>query len=424
MLTKTPVPILLFAAGEFITGKSLFAARMVNSVFSIATVIPLFLLLKLLIDKRAAWIGVVIWLLGSGTIMFHTMGHTQVIASFFAVSCLWLFMRVIGSQKIIPTYILYAGICFALAYASRKTAIAISVPIILSWIILRGSWQGVAQAIRMFLLGVLVICIPWVISMYAVYGLPGIWHVLGFGYGDILVHSQSIEAWAGSSDHMFAEAARIGFVYGLLLIVVCFSIMRERVLIGASWIATLALLYWLWPTHLVEYLADFIPAIVIAGAISVAGPRFASPVLLTIFLLINIISLRSVYIRPWTGMFTRDAIHESATWLAEHVPKQEEIFTAAVIIPYISGHHVPFNLSHPQWYGYSFISDQDKHTFLPPYFDIQKTVDAQVSWALREQITDYVYPGMSLNGFQEVHSVPNNTKYRQNTLRVYLKHEH
>lgn len=151
VLTKAPVPILLFAIGEFFTGKSLFVARMVNSIVSIATVIPLFYLLKLLIDKRAAWVGAIIWLLGSGTIVFHTMGHTQAIASFFAVSCVWLFIQGIGSQKIIATYIFYAGMCFALAYASRKTAIAVSVPSILLWIILRGSWQGVLAAIRIFL---------------------------------------------------------------------------------------------------------------------------------------------------------------------------------------------------------------------------------------------------------------------------------
>lgn len=423
VLTKAPVPIVFFAIGEIITGKSLFAARIVNGVVSILTVIPLFFLLRALHSENAARIGALFWLLGSGAIVFHTMGHTQAIANFFAVSSLCLFVLGVRLDSGITKFFL-AGVCFALAYASRKTAVAVLVPIILSWIIFRYSRKESIKVMQIFLLGVMSICIPWLCIIYILYDVPGIWHMFGGVYGNIVVHAQSIEAWAGSAEHMVQEAARIGFFYGLLLVAVCIAIMRDRVLVGAGWIASLTVLYWLWPTHLVEYLADFIPSVVIAGSVAIVSFRLKQWQMygvIGIFMCTTIASLSSVYIKPWTGMFTREAVWQSAQWLTENVSLQEEIFTAAVIVPYVSGHRVPFHLSHPQWYRYSFITEQDKNTFLPPYDQVQQTVQNNISWILRDQLTRYVYPDMSLKAFQKVYSIPNTTKFRQNLLRVYLR---
>lgn len=425
VLTKAPVPILLFAVGEFVARKSLFAARIVNSIAGIVTVVPLFLLVRALANKRAAEICAVLWLLGSGTIIFHTVGHTQAIASLFAVTCLWLFVVGIRSRSIVPKYIFLAGVCFALAYASRKTALAIVVPVALSWLVVRDVQGGLRKAVTMFLFGVLVIIIPWLTWMYALYGFAGVWHAAGGGYGDILIHSQSITPWAGSADRMFSESARMGLMYGVLLVFICITVLRNhRVLIGASWIATLTILYFLWPTHLVEYLADFIPAIILAGATSLAGPaarlhpasRHPHYIVWVILLVLNIASLRSIYNRPWTGMFTRDAVIQASVWLQGNVPISDEVFTAAVIIPYLSGHHVPFNLSHPQWYRYDFISQNDKNAFLPLFSDIEKVA---YRWVIRDQLTDYVYPGITFSAFRETIRFENNTGYRQNPLRVY-----
>src|SRR3989338_634152 len=426
VLTKAPVPILLFTVGEAVTHKSVFAARIVNSIASIITVVPLFLLLQLVMNKRTAYIGAVLWLLGPGSIIFYTIGHTQAVASLFAVTCLYFFVR--GFRvKSGMTSIFLAGVCFALAYMSRKTAIAVSVPLMLSWVVLRNTKDGLWSIIKPFLLGVISIVIPWVIWMYVLYGSSGVWHALGTGYGDIVVHSQSITPWAGSADRMFAESVLMGLIYGALLAVICIPVLpNHRVLIDASWVATLGILYWLWPTHLVEYLADFIPPIVLAGSValgSLHGVR-KQYILVGILLCISAWSLHSVYIRPWTGTFARSAVEESANFLQEHVPLAEEVFTAAVIVPYLSGHHVPFDLSHPQWYRYAFISEKDKDTFLPPYSAVEKIVDQQVSWVLRDQLTDYVYPDISFGAFQESMRFPNNTGYRQNPLRVYSKYEY
>lgn len=424
VLTKALLPVALFAAGELLTGKSLFAARIINSMASIATVLPLFFLLTLLTNTRVASIGAGMWLLGSGTIVFNTMGHTQAIANLFAVTCLWLFVRGCRVKPGMTTHLFLAGMCFALAYASRKTAIAVTIPMIISWLVFRHTGQELWKTAQVFLYGVLGICIPWAVGVYILYGTAGLWHMAGAGYADIVVHAQSVAPWAGSAERMFAEAHRIGFVYGLLLVAICMTIMRSQVLVGASWIAALAILYWLWPTHLVEYLADFILPIVIAGSLAVASLRlriWQQYVLVIIFIFTTIASLHSVYIRPWTGMFTRDAVAASAQWLQNNVPADQEIFTAAVIIPYLSGHHVPFDLSHPQWYGYDFISQQDKNVFLPLYSQLQKTVATETTWMLRDQLTDYVYQDISPSDFQEVHIIPNTTIYRDNLLRIYKK---
>lgn len=422
VLTKAPVPIFFFAIGEAFSGKSLFAARIINSIFSIATVLPLFFLLRALGDRKAAYIGSVLWLLGSGTIVFHSMGHTQTIASFFLVGSLCFFVLGIHSKNINAKYMFYAGICFALAYASRKTAVAVGVPVILSWFMLRDSRRGLAKATGVFLLGVVSVGIPWVLGVLALYGSQGVWHMLGGAYGEILVHSQSISPWAGSAQRMLFEAARIGSLYGLLLLIVCVTIFRSRALVGASWVATLVIAYAVWPTHLVEYLADFIPAIVLAGSLAIASlhlVRWQQYILGGSLLFLSASSLQSVYIHPWTGMFSRDAVLQSAQWLTEHVPMQEEVFTAAVIVPYVSGHNVLFHLSHPQWYGYDFISEQDKNTFLPQYALVEEAAQTRISWVLTDQLTRYAYPDIGTQAFREMVRIPNNTKFRNNPLGVY-----
>lgn len=423
VLTKAPVPIFFFAIGEVFSWKSLFAARIINSIFSIATVLPLFFLLRTLDGRKAAYIGSVLWLLGSGTIVFNSMGHTQTIAGFFAVSSLCLFVLGLDStSRPGMTKLFFAGMCFALAYASRKTAVVVGVPIILSWFMLRDSRKGLAKATGVFLLGVVSAGIPWMLGVLALYGFQGVWHMLGGAYGEILVYSQSISPWAGSAQHMLFEAVRIGSLYGLLLLVVCFTIFRSRVLVGASWAATLGIAYVVWPTHLVEYLADFIPAIVLAGSLAIASlrlVRWQQYILGGSLLFLSMLSLRSVYAHPWTGMFSRDALLQSAQWLTEHVPMQEEVFTAAVIVPYVSGHNVLFHLSHPQWYGYDFISEQDKNTFLPRYSLVKEAVQTRISWVLTDQLTRYAYPDISMQAFHEVMRIPNTTKFRNNPLQVY-----
>ncbi len=424
VLTKAPVPIALFAAGELLTGNSLFAARIVNVIASILSVIPLFFLLRILSSSKAAYVGLALWLLGSGTIVFHTLGHTQAIANLFVLTCLSFFVRGIMDTKVSVKYVFLAGVSFVLAYASRKSAIAVIVPVILSWIVLRDSIDGWSRVVRIFLMGIATVCIPWIVGLYVIYDLQGVWHLLGGSYADILVHSSSITPWAGDADHMFSEAMRIGSLYGLLLIAVCIAGMRERVLIGASWIATLGVLYSIWPTHLVEYLADFIPSIVVASSVAITSFRLGMwqrYILYSVFLGSSIISLHSVYIQPWTGMFTRDAVTESAEWITEHVPMHDDIFTAAVIIPYVSGHHVPFNLSHPQWYRYDFISQKDKDLFLPHYDEVKREVQVHTMWALYEQLTEYAYPSVMMNSFQEMYVVPNDTLYRQNPLAIYYR---
>lgn len=435
VLTKTPVPVVLFAAGEFLTGRSLYAARIVNIIASLATVAPLYVLIASLRNKRVAMIGAALWLLGSGSIVFYTMGHTQAIASFFAVSCLSLFVLGVSPKKIVPEYIFYAGICFALAYASRKTAIAVAVPALLALVVVRNPMDGVVQVLKFFSLGVLSFIVPWVLVIYMLYGPRGVWHGVGGGYADVMLHAGSIQPWAGTADRIFTEAIRIGFVYGLLLLGVCIAMVKgvsraatvayQAVIIGASWIASLAILYYFWPTHLVEYLADFIPGVVLAGTIAIAvlfRAGWWEYIFLFVLLCSNSWSFFSVYYHPWTGMFTRAAVTQSAAFLKEHVPADKPLFTAAVIVPYLSGHHVPFHLSHPQWYRYDFISSRDMDTFLPPY-DEMETAFKDSGWVLRDHLTDYAYPGIPYNTLHEAYTVPNNTVFRSNPIRIYKKIE-
>jgi hypothetical protein len=85
------------------------------------------------------------------------------------------------------------------------------------------------------------------------------------------------------------------------------------------WLAALAGCYALWPTFLPDYLADFFPAVTLLGAAVVLAlwnsRRSATVAFLALLAFGNIAGLASVSVRPWTGMFTKDALLRAAALL-------------------------------------------------------------------------------------------------------------
>jgi 4-amino-4-deoxy-L-arabinose transferase-like glycosyltransferase len=428
-LTKTPVVVMLFATSEFITRHSLFAARLINILCSMLTAWPLYIFMRRLIDEKTARYGAILWLLGAGPIVMNSLGHTQAIATFFMAATLAAF---------ISKRILSAGLLFVLAWGSRKIGVVLLVPLLLLMYMRVIDIQTVRK--RSFFVGIAVILLPYLFLIYWVYGSSGIGHALGASYTSIIsehvLGSEEIVSWGGGLERFSSVGVRIGLTYILILVTALTLIVRNlfsgkkgsvdyRIAVPVGYLAALAFLYFLWPILLPEYLGDFLLPLTMIGACifrALSNNTIVYRAAIIVVSVATVWSLASIWRTPWTGMFSRTAITEAATWLQEHVPKNEQIFTAAVIIPYMSGHSVPFHISHPQWYQYSFISQEDKRVFLPSKEALQDELATHVSWAILDQLSDYSYPGILNASWQPIHVVSNTTIYRVNPLRVYLKH--
>lgn len=197
-----------------------------------------------------------------------------------------------------------------------------------------------------------------------------------------------------------------------------------------AWLVALVGLYTLWPTFLVEYVPDFLlPATLLAtaGITVISRLRWPLPLAWLIVLLIGVgSSYVSAYTHPWTGMFTRDSIYQTAALLQRSVPVTEPIFTAAVIIPYVSGHSVPHNVAHPLWYRYQFIDPTTQQTYLPPPAEIEDWLTEQAHWLLTEQLTVYAYltnpaPAAELeaSGWQSQDTIVNTSSFRRNPITLW-----
>ncbi len=423
-LVKTPVVIFLFAAGEFMSSQSLFAARMASVLASVASAWPLFLFMNRIAGRKAAQYAALIWLLGSGPIIFQSMGHTQAIANFFSISAL---------ASVVSRRMVLAGVFFALAYASRKISITLLAPIMM--IFLLDTEHMRVALLRPFLLAASFLLGIYALGGYVLYGIPGVLQALGAGYGNILAQHAGggfdVPAWGGGMDRFSAVLMRAGLPYVLLIaiasVLICWIFFSRKemrnvwIAIPVSYGALLGILYALWPVLLPEYIADFLLPLTMIGAFVFSYDFSWKQLKYGIVICVAIASaysLVSVYRNPWTGMFSRAAIFSASSFLQERAPAQDEIFTAAVIIPYVSGHTVPYNVSHPQWYRYGFISQAHKEAFLPQQEEVLHT---SASWALREQLTEYAYPKAMYENFSLVETVENNTTYRNNPLMIYAR---
>jgi hypothetical protein len=203
-------------------------------------------------------------------------------------------------------------------------------------------------------------------------------------------------------------------------------------LLPAAWVATLGMLYTLWPTLLPDYLADALPAAVLLGGLwcsrRLERRGWMRTMSVGIFAAATVVCLVRAYLTPWTGMFTRRAVEEGARVLTARVPREEPGLTAALLIPYLTGHRVLFDIAHPYWYGYTFVPADVREVFLPPLAAVEHAVRERVRWVVVEHLTDRAYLRHSSNllgyvwsHFQFEVEIPNETGFRSNPLLIWRR---
>ncbi|MEX2055055.1 MAG: hypothetical protein WD972_02640 [Candidatus Andersenbacteria bacterium] len=501
-IAKTPVSLLLFSSAVHVSGHSLLAARAVALTLNLLTLIPLFYAAKLISGPRAASLAVVIWSLGAGPIAMYSLGLSEAVAAFFALTSLacWLAVPNVNYQRAsLPLILAFlTGLSFALAYASRKTSLAVGVTLFAIYLY---SPPRRLKYLVLVAAGAQVVVVPWLLVLNEFYGLPGVLEAVGMGYGSIIGErlNGSAGSWGGGFLWAFEVVARVAtplvmllflsissfgsqlalagratwitkklwlistilaaatasvLLYGKtttteLLLAVCYALFAWVLwlatttvprlpiwptLVASSWFLCLGGLYLLWPTFLPDYAADFFPAVTLFGAAVIAGlsrRTVLGHALITLLIISNVLSLMSAYNTSWLGTFNRAAVLEAAAMIRNTVPPDEEIFTAAVIVPYASGHRAMADLSHPYWYQYTFIDPTIRNVFLPPQQKIALLLEQDcVQWAVVEHLTRYAFltpPNVAVANFERDWQLrqefKNVTSFRPNTLKLYHKEQ-
>jgi 4-amino-4-deoxy-L-arabinose transferase-like glycosyltransferase len=447
VVTKSPVVILVFAIFTHITGGSIYSARLVSLFFGFATMIPLLSIVYACYGKNLI-IATTIWLLFSAPIALMGFGHTEAVACFFAGATIAL--AVVGLQKKkVVWWAVFCGMSFALAFGSRKINLVLLVPLV---ILLLQNWKRnrtFGKFLGYFSLGGAIVVLIFGVAIVKLYGFSGLNELLGGGYAHIVSSrisgDASVDVWGISTFDTIKILSRIATaqVVMVLLVVAMFfyKLFKNKKIyfssfhiVFASWVLSQCVFYAIWPTFLPDYAADFLVPIILLS-VWVISKIWEQQIFLVKLLFIvcfgflNVLSYVSIFSAPWTGMFTAQASEKMADVMKNIVPKDDSVLTAATIIPYLSGHKTLFNISHPLWYRYEFISVGEKSIFLPSWDQVSSAIkNGEVKWILMEHLTDYAYFRNTDQLISEigekwelVDSVPNNTGFRSNTLKLYRR---
>ncbi len=180
---------------------------------------------------------------------------------------------------------------------------------------------------------------------------------------------------------------------------------NEQSLLGIVWVGSLAFFYMNWIKFHANYISEFIPPLAIMGGVGIEYfidsathlkrvwvKRLAIISFIIIAAWAATVSNFITYVFEHTGTFTQRAAQEAGQWAKDNIPHEEDIFTGAALIPYLSGHRVSLDIAHPRWYAYEFTRTNPKRieTFLPPAKDmVQAFRDA--NWLLLEGQTGFSF---------------------------------
>ncbi len=183
------------------------------------------------------------------------------------------------------------------------------------------------------------------------------------------------------------------------------GLILAQALLGLIWVGSLAFFYMNWIKFHANYISEFIPPLAVLGGIGiyyyVESAKQIKNKFIKILLLIAFIGIAGwaatvsnfiTYLYEHTGTFTQTAANEAAQWAANNIPADQEIFTGAALIPYLSGHRVSLDIAHPRWYAYEFTRTNPKRleTFLPSAKDMVAAFH-NADWLLLESQTGFSF---------------------------------
>ena len=501
-LTKSPVALLAISLGVFISKHSLYAGRLAALIASLLTALPINYLATRLVSRPVGTLAAVIWLFSIGVASITTLGQTESFAALAAVTALalWLATMHAKTTKAVWRTAFAAGAVAVVAFATRKTAIVLPIPMLVLLIQQRPPhWRHMVSA---SVTGAAVVALIWSAFVVQHYGTAGFQQASGLGYVAITVQhvANGIDSWGAGASWVVNTALRtapivalltllfigvsietiarqaklpqlrpVGYltaaivttIAGIFLLRTSHDILQQLlgdsyIVIGIatilllayripqarlpltkliwiiSWPVSLAILYSLWPTFLPDYLAEFMPALIVLGSSALAALTTPQSVIkiATGAALITGISAASLIMHPWVGLYTADGVRAAAALVRQHVPANQPILTAAGIIAYAADRQLLFDNAHPLWYRYKFITNDTKNRFLPPLKQVSEALrDGSVTWVVTDELTAYAYqyldpplPHEPTDEWELIATTVNDTGERRNPVTLWQHH--
>lgn len=146
-------------------------------------------------------------------------------------------------------------------------------------------------------------------------------------------------------------------------------------------------------------------------------------ILFVLMICFNLISLYKVYLTPQRGTYSIENLVKVKKYLNSFSPNSE-IFTAAVIIPFISGNDLALNIAHPAIYSYNSLSRDFIYKLFPTEDQIINYLEKEkVPFILIEKITkdSFLTHTDKIKFFIDANYVFDRTIGNDNPIDIYKK---
>lgn len=257
---KAPLVIAWIALWEAILGHSAFAGRLSSFIAGSALVYPIFILVRSIWTTRAALISAALWACMGTAVVSTIYVHTQSVAVFFGVSGIALLAYALREKRAQLTWLLLAGAVIGLAVASRKSMLALGLPVILLLITQSKNWNTRLRNTLFVGIGFLSVLAIFLVYAYSVYGGVGITEAIGINSAEDGISSitpdqveQVREYSLKGMTPFFRESLPIIFLsmlgIGFYLQDAAMSLFKKSkaiLLTRVAWIIPLGIFWWAW----------------------------------------------------------------------------------------------------------------------------------------------------------------------------------
>lgn len=504
-LAKSPIFVLLTSTFIAIFGNILKAGRYVSLILGVISALPLYYLASNLKDRKAGIIASSMWLFSGAPALFTIYGHTQTTQIFLATSTLALVTLATRNPK--WYWFFAAGGFLGLAQVSRKSSIALIIPIIFILLLNSVFRKELFKRLAWGAAGFATVVTIFLSLIFKLYGSVGVYYAMGVSLAKasfeqfdarVSVINDVLPFFREAYPLVFLALIFIGFFLELILkerptimsrfswfipvsiaaasnafvqnnensmrleggvglfwqLIPFFLIIiallprssakdsltqkNNQVLTPIVWFMATVIIYAAWIKFRANYIAEFLPALVLAAGIG--GAYFAEyykwenlkgkfpKVIYYLFLMVffwgSFGAMQNAYKFDHTGTFHWSSISEAASYLQKNANQKELISTGALAIPYLSGHHVPYDAAHSTWYAYGFIEPELRNVFMASAEDMQEKFLHETNWFVRDKITEFSffleYPKIKSdveNNFEEVLEIENYS----NPIRIYRR---
>lgn len=415
-LTKAPFFIYTLAAGVKIFGQSLWVGRGLAIISSLIAGIVLFFLARRILNQRAALFSSTLFLVFPTVAYFTTYTHTQVYQLVWITLAFWVLVG--AKDKYSSKAFWLHGALLGLGFLTRKTSLGLLLVTLISLVFLFDyPWKEKFRGFAFTGLGVVTTVFPALVL--ALIAFPN--KVVDMVGGEVLKQATAQKMSLGVvgipeflssiSKEFLSEAPSItgdGVLLTILTLVFVGYLLKDiRKTYGQSryvffpmiWLITLVLIYVTWIKFRTPYFTEFLPPLTLMAGTILASLwdkkaliGWTRPRLIFALLLFSAVSSVTVYKYPFTGSIPPDTAYEVSQILRDNTQDGDEVLTAVTIIPFLSGNHLPYNLSHPTWYGADSIPDDLLLEYFPPFSDFEEYIqNEKTRYIISESYTEAIY---------------------------------